>query len=252
MSVLLQCQIEKILLVLVLILCFMLPSEVLAVHLKGNLQEDINDIPFSLLILGDSQMTGAGWSGGYANCISETYSNARVFNLAQDGSLLANGEIHDQWEFYLSEDYPAVDFVLLDGGVNDLPYLQKEEWKDGGLTRVKEAFSSLVEQIHEMNPDTHIIYVLMPPLVEWKNSESGPPSYDIQKYYWKQMNILANSYDYVTVLDLFSLNPFRYPCVECYHENFADSIHLSEMGYRKTFEYLDNVFVSLLYHEFVD
>lgn len=223
---------------LAILLCLLLPAAGRAVHLSDSLQGS----SFSVLILGDSQMAGAGWEGGYANCILEAYPHAQVVNLARNGSLLANGDIHAQWEFYRSEAFPRADFVLLDGGVNDLPHIQKEEFADTGLALVQDAFCSLVEQIHQANPETRILYILMPPLAEWKDSDKGPPAYEVQERYWKQMNITANSYDYVTVLDLFSLNPFHFPCAECYHEYLADSIHLSETGYRKTFEYIENAF----------
>lgn len=229
-----------------LILCFALPAAAMAAHLKDDLHTGIDDYPFSMLILGDSQMAGAGWEGGYANCISEDYSHVKIFNLAQNGSLLSNGDIRAQWEFYLSKGLPMPDFVLLDGGINDLSYMRREDFENAGLAAVYESLRSLIEQIQEASPDTHIIYTIMPPYQEWKDSEGGPPSYDIQDLYWKYMNIIASTYDGVTVLDLFSLNPFHYPCAECHHENFADSIHLNEAGYRKTYEYIDNILVARL------
>ena len=226
------------------VLCLVLSAAVIMSQRKAVLKACIgSEQTFSVLILGDSQMAGAGWDGGYANCLSETYPNAQVVNLAQNGSCLANGDIQAQWEFFLTKATDMPDFVLLDGGVNDLPYLQREEFKHTGLTLVSEALCALIEQIHEISPDTRILYVLMPPLVEWKDSDNGPPAYDIQERYWKQLNILTGAYDYVTVLDLFSINPFRYPCAECYRENLADSIHLNEAGYRKTFEYINNALV---------
>lgn len=241
MSVLPHQNRRKLLLVVVFILCLVLSAVVIVTQWKDGTKACIGgDYSFSVLILGDSQMAGAGWEGGYANCISETYPNAQVVNLAQNGSCLANGDIQAQWNFFLTEATAMPDFVLLDGGINDLPYLQREEFKDTGMPMVSAALCSLVEQIHEATPDTRILYVLMPPLVEWKDSDNGPPSYEIQERYWKEMNILASRYDYITVLDLFSLNPFSFPCVECYQEHLADSIHLSEAGYRKTFEYINN------------
>ena len=234
----------KILFISVLFLCLLVSAAAVMVLRKNDVKPCIGaDHSFSVLILGDSQMAGAGWKGGYGNCISEAYPNAKVTNLAQNGSCLANGDIHAQWEFYLSEFTDMPDFVLLDGGINDLPYLQREEFKDTGFSIVSDALCSLVEEIHEANPDTRILYTLMPPLAEWKDSDNGPPSYEIQEHYWKKMNIIASAYDYITVLDLFSINPFGYPCVACYRENLADSIHLSEAGYRKTFEYINNALV---------
>jgi len=233
-----------VLIMIAVILCVALSAALIITKQEDDLKACIGgDHSFSVLILGDSQMAGAGWEGGYANCISETYPNAQVVNLAQNGSCLANGDIHAQWEFFLSQATTMPDFVLLDGGINDLPYLLREEFKDTGLSLVSEALRSLIEQIHELSPDTRILYVLMPPLAEWKDSDNGPPAYDIQENYWKQLNILASAYDYVTVLDLFSVNPFSYPCAECYRENLADSIHLNESGYRKTFEYINNALV---------
>lgn len=246
MSVLLRQHWRRLLFVFVIILCLMLPAAAMAAHLKDNLHERIESDTFSVLILGDSQMAGAGWEGGYANCIQEEYPNAQVINLAQNGSLLSNGDIHAQWEYYLAEDLAVPDFVLLDGGINDLSYMRKEDFDEAGLALVFESLRSIIEQIHEANPDAHIIYTIIPPLGEWKDSESGPPSYDVQDLYWKYMNIVAGSYDYVTVLDLFSLNPFRFPCAECYRENFADAIHLNETGYRNTFGYIDNILVARL------
>ncbi len=246
MAVLLRRHRCRLLLILALILCFMLTGAAAAASPEDGPHACLEDASFSVLILGDSEMAGAGWEGGYANCIMEAYPRAKVLNLAKDGSLLANGEIHAQLELYLSEGLPMPDFILVDGGINDLPCILREEFKDTGLEMVKEALCSLIEYIHEAGPDTHIIYTLMPPLVEWKDSENGPPSYDIQERYWKRMNIIASTYEYVTVLDLFSLNPFRFPCGECYPEYFADSIHLNETGYRKTFEYIDNVLVARL------
>ena len=236
----------RLLLIFALAFCLMPASTAMAVHLKDDLHTGIGDYPFSILILGDSQMAGAGWEGGYANCIEEAYPNAQVLNLAQNGSLLARGDIHAQLELCLTEDVPAFDFVLLDGGTNDMPYVCKGEFAEAGLELLAEALSSLIEEIHEANPDARIIFTLMPPLVEWEDAKKGPPSYEIQERYWKRMNRIAGLYDYVTVLDLFSINPFHFPCAECYHEYFADSIHLSEAGYRKTFEYIDNIFMAHL------
>ena len=229
------------LIALVLILCPVLMTEAMALHLKDESHTSIKDYPFSVLILGDSQMAGEGWEGGYANCILEEYPNARILNLAQGGSVLAKGDLHAQWGLFLSEGFPMPDFILLDGGINDLTYIHNEEFEDAGFSLVKDAFCSLVEHIHETSPDTRIIYTLIPPLAEWKDSDNGPPAYEVQERCWKQMNILANGYDYITVLDLFSLNPFRYPCAECHRAYFIDSVHLSEAGYRKTFEYIDNI-----------
>lgn len=232
--------------VFILVLSLILPAAAMAEHLKDDAHSGVDDYPFSILILGDSQMAGAGWEGGYANCILENYPNAKVLNLAQNGSLLAKGDIHAQWEYFLSEGWDMPDLILLDGGVNDLPYIQREEFKDTGLTLVQQSLRSLLELIHEADPDIRIIYTLMPPLEEWRESKEGPPSYDIQERYWKQINIIASSYDHVTVLDLFSLNPFRFPCAACYRAYFADSIHLNEAGYRKSFEYIDNILVAYL------
>ena len=231
---------------LMLVLCLSIPNNAVAGHLRDDSTVCIDDIPFSILILGDSQMAGAGWEGGYANCIEETYKNAEVLNLAQNGSLLSNGDIQKQWAFYVSNDFIMPDFVLLDGGINDLSHIRKEDFDRTQLADVYESFRSLIEQIHEAGPDIHIIYFTMPPLKEWKDSEQGPPMYDIQDLYWKYMNILALEYDYVTVVDLFSLNPFNFPCSECYVEYYVDSIHLSEKGYRESFKYIENIFLARL------
>lgn len=234
------------------LLCIMvsIPALLSACTMMLGQEEKVQQIDhtqsFSVLILGDSQMAGYCWTGGYANCILETYPNAQVFNLAQSGSLLANGDIYAQWEYYCSETTLLPDFILLDGGINDMPYLKKEEFKDTALPLVSKALCTLVEQIHEVSPDTRIIYTLMPPFAEWKESEEGPPSYEIQEAYWQQLNNIAGAYDYVTVVDLFSINPFDYPDVESYQANLADSIHLNETGYRNTFEYINNALVSHL------
>ena len=243
----------KLLVIFLLIVCLALSAAVYMLHRNdetpGTQESFGGDYGFSVLILGDSQMAGAGWSGGYQNCFSEAYPNVTVVNLAQGGSCLTNGDIHAQWEFYLANTTVMPDFILLDGGLNDLPYLRREEFKDTGAELVSDALRSLIEQIHAVSPDTHIIYTLMPPLAEWKDSEEGPPSYEVQQRYWKQLNSSASAYDYVTVLDLFSLNPFCYPSTERYAEHFADSIHLNEAGYRKTFEYINNAFVPHLFHQ---
>lgn len=238
---------RRSLLIILPLLCILLLAAALLFPRKRELKTCFGEnLSFSVLILGDSQMAGAGWAGGYGNCISETYPNATVVNLAQNGSLLSSGDIQAQWNFYTSEVTVMPDIVLLDGGINDLPYLQGEEFKETGFSMVSEALCSLLEQIHEKNPNVRILYTLMPPLVEWKDADNGPPAYEIQERYWKQLNSLASKYDYVTVVDLFSLNPFHYPCAECYHENLADSIHFSEAGYRKTFEFVNNALVSHL------
>lgn len=231
---------------LMLILSLVLLCPAMAVHLKDDTHTVLDNVPFSMLILGDSEMAGAGWEGGYANCILETYPNAQVINLAQNGSLLANGDIHRQWEFFLTEGFDMPDFVLLDGGINDLPYMKREEFAQTGMGLVSDALRSIIELIHEASPDTRIIYIMLPPLEEWKDTDSGPPSYEAQERYWKEMSIIASQYDHVTVLDLFALNPFHYPCRDCYQENFADSVHLSEAGYRNTFEYIENMLMARL------
>lgn len=231
---------------LLAILCLIPLMFAAAETAEDNAHLDVSDCAFSVLILGDSQMAGAGWDGGYANCIAETYPEAQMLNLAADGSRLAEGGIHAQWSLYLREDLPLPDFVLLDGGINDLPRLRQQEYSSEAVQEVEDAFCSLVEAIHTASPDTHIIYLLMPPFPEWEDSQSGPPSYEIQARFWKRMNIIASTYDYVTVVDLFSLNPFLYPCAACYREYLTDGIHLSEAGYRTTYTYLDNILVACL------
>ena len=237
----------KMLVVILLVLCIALSAAVFMMY-RGNDPKTCvgSDHAFTVLIMGDSQMAGAAWEGGYGKCISEIYPNATVVNLAQGGGRLTAGDIDAQWEFYLENATVMPDFILLDGGLNDLPYLRKEEFKETGAALVSQALCSLIERIHVISPDTRIIYTLMPPLAEWKDSEDGPPAYEIQERYWKQQNISASAYDYVTVLDFFALNPFSYPCGECYAEYFADSIHLNEAGYRKTFEHINNARVSHL------
>lgn len=228
-------------LLIVLIFCAVLAA-VLLIMQRGSKTEKnpAEDLSFSVLIMGDSQMAGNGWQGAYGNCLSERYPNALVINLAQSGALLANGNIHAQWDYYLSETDMMPDYVLLDGGVNDLSYLKTEKFPEGGFYLVSDALCALIEHIHAESPETHIIYTLMPPLAEWEESEEGLPSYDIQESYWKHMNSIAGTYEYVTVVDLFSINPFEYPDVASYQKNLADSVHLSETGYRNTFEYINN------------
>ena len=228
--------------ILAVILCL----SVLTVVVMSKQKSDTVDTLFSVLMIGDSQMAGYGWDGGYANCISEVYPNAQIVNLAQSGSLISNGDILAQWEFYLTQTDIMPDIVLLDGGINDLPYLRKEEFQENGLNLVRQGLCTLIERIHETSPDTHIIYLLMPPFAEWVDSQEGPPSYDIQRDYWKQLNMTANAYEYVTVVDLFSLNPLQYPSADSYRKHLADNIHLNEAGYRKTFAYFQDVLTGYL------
>ena len=170
----------KLLVVFLLIVCMALSAVVVRMCRNDELQDGRDpqnvanvervqtsiggDYAFFMLILGDSQMAGAGWEGGYENCILEAYPNAVVVNLAQGGSCLSNGDIHAQWEFYLSNTSVMPDLILLDGGINDLPHLRRAEFKETGATLVGEALCSLLELIHTASPDTRILYTLMPPL----------------------------------------------------------------------------------------
>ena len=228
------------LLALLLFLCLAPFTGAVAHHAGKDDVTHFDDVSFTMLVIGDSQMAGAGWRQGYVNCILETYPGAAVLNLAQNGHTLSDGDILAQWMYYRSGDYPTVDFVLLDGGVNDMPRLQQEPYKATIMQDTKEALCTLIEQIHADCPDTQILYVLMPPLAEWKDNTFGPPAYDMQESFWKQLYSTAAAYDYVTVLDLFSINPFHYPCAECYQGYLADSIHFAEAGYRETFAYINN------------
>ena len=236
----------KIASLVVLLLCIALSALAIFRRTAGKKDYTGSDQAFTLLILGDSQMAGLGWPGGYQNCISEIYPNAVVFNLAQSGNLLSNGDIQAQWDYYLSKTDVVPDLILLDGGTNDMPYLKKAAYQDIVLPMVSDALSCLLEQIHRTCPDTHIIYTLMPPYAEWKDSEDGPPAYEVQERYWQQLNALASTYDYVTVVDLFSINPFDYPDANTYRANLADSIHLNETGYRNSFEYINHALLSHL------
>lgn len=231
----------RLLLLIFLFCCFIAPNQANAKHLKDTIADSMEQNPFYILILGDSQMSGAGWDGGYLNCILEAYPEADVLNLAVSGSRLANGEIMEQWEKFLEMKTPMPDLILLDGGGNDMMYANRIDIEEKLLPSVVKSFYSLVEEIHAESPDTHIIYTTLFPFFEWSDSEIGPPSLDVQLYFWRQMNTVANQYYYVTVLDLFSLNPFDYPCNDCFEKYFADSLHLNEAGYRKTFEYIDNI-----------
>ena len=232
---------------LVLVLCLIVSAALLLTRRKEAAQANsIDEKPFILLIMGDSQMAGYGWTGGYGNCLSEVYPNATLINLAQSGALLANGEIHAQWDFYLAETDIMPDYVLLDGGINDLSYLKMEKFPEGGFRLASDAMCALIEHIHTESPDTKIIYVAMPPFAEWTEAEDGIPAYDIQEDYWRHMNGIAGAYEYVTVVDLFSIDPFGYPDVASYQKNIADSVHLSEAGYRNTFEYINKALETCL------
>ena len=234
---------------LVFILAFSITAS--ADHLKNDVHAVASNYGFTIVILGDSQMAGTGWDGGYQTCISETYPNSKIINLAHGGDFLVNGDILKQWEYYLSNYTEKPDFILLDGGINDLSHVRERKFQKD-VEKIKDSLHALVTQIHEDCPDAHMIYTLMPPLVEWDDEDYGPPSYDRQKTFWRIMNINASQYSYITVLDLFSLNPFRYPCSECYQEYFSDSVHLSEAGYRKTFEYIDNIILANLSEKLFD
>lgn len=233
-----------LLLLLALFICSLLPVKADDQHLEYAISKEAPS--FTVLILGDSQMEGENWDGGYERCILKAYPNAKVLNLAKGGSLMGNGDIRKQWEFFVAEDYPMPHIVLLDGGANDLLYTNQMPIDEVLLPSIYKEFTSLVEQIHKASPDTHIIYVSMFPLVEWEDNEIGPPSYKEQNYYWKQISIMTSQYSYVTFLDLFSLNPFHYPCSECSKEYLADSIHMNKAGYKKTFEYIDNILLAQL------
>lgn len=228
------------LLALLLILCC-LPLNVLAMQLDERAYNKLKNMHFSVLIVGDSQLAGAGWEGGYGNCIRESYANAEVTNVAVSGSRLSKDGIFSQWEQYMAAGNEAPDFVLLDGGFNDLPLLRHLDYSREALEVVKNELVTLIESIHKANPDVHIIYITIPPLVEWKDSTSGPPSYTIQELYWKEIREVINAYNYVTMLDLFSINPFQYPRSDSYRTYFKDSLHMNEAGYRKTYEYIDNI-----------
>lgn len=234
----------KRLLILALTLTLALPAGASAAHWHAEAYS------FTVLMLGDSQIAGAGWDGGYANLIEEYYPDAEVCNLGKHGSRLYNDKILGQWRWYASQDdLPMPDFVLLDGGTVDLNFLKMENFDDEGLAWILYSLEKLLEEIHKTSPDTQIIYITMPPLFEWEDEEDGIPSYEIQHKYWKYMYNTASKYDYVTVLDLFSLNPFHYPCMDCFDKYFADSLHLNERGYRESFPYLDNVLTALLGEE---
>ncbi|MBE5768514.1 MAG: SGNH/GDSL hydrolase family protein [Clostridiales bacterium] len=207
---------------------------------------DVSEAEFSVLILGDSQMAGVGWKDGYANCIKEAYPNAKVINLAQDGKLLTDGGILGQWDYYLEKECPMPDVILMDGGANDLFYLPRDGHIENWVNKVCDTLHYLLEKIHLQSPDTQVIYCTFPPLVEWNDPAKGPPEYKAQKIFWKKLVAVSNTFGHVTVLDLFSLNSFHYPCRLCYQEYLADSVHLNENGYRKTFEHIDSILAALL------
>lgn len=228
-----------------LVLCLLLPAGAMADHMEEDIHRNKETEAFSVLILGDSQMAGDGWAGGYTNCFEEHYPNARVLNLAQSGARLEDGEIFDQWEYFLKMDAQMPDYVIMDGGANDLFAMKKDGVTEEKIDKAQDDLKTLLKAIHEESPETSIIYVTMPPLQEWSDSEKGTPSYKTQQYFWKKMSFVACRCYYVTVVDFFSLNPFHFPCKQCHEEHFADSIHLNENGYRRTFNYyIDNLFMA--------
>ncbi len=196
----------------------------------------------TILFMGDSQMAGEGWPGGFQNIIEENSADISLisFNVSVGGSKLSTGDILAQWKYYLSQMDNMPDVIVLDGGANDLLYGVPADSDDPQQESASNGLRALYDAILEDCPDVRIVFMTLPPMLNLESIMWNAPDLQEQRAYWQQLMNVCMEYEQVTVLDFFSLNPFFYPSQENYAQYYMDPVHFTEAGYRLLAPYLFN------------
>lgn len=209
-----------------------------------------NTMPYAnkkITFLGDSVTSGGTTSNGkqafsYVDYLKD-YLGAEITNKGLSGSVIAEGNIENQTQSFVSRSNQIQDqdFVTIFGGINDF-------WFNSPLGSMRDssdnvetfygALKFLVENLSKKNPNAHFLFVT--PLKECK--EGAPHTYeDNNKFVLYKNRAGFTEEDYVNaikevaayysvpVLDLFNSSNMN-PYIESQRQYFADDLHPNQLG----------------------
>lgn len=203
----------------------------------------------TIVMIGDSQMYGEGWTGGWANILRENHPDAKIHNLAVSGSYLTAGGIYGQLGDYLNRGGTPPDILIVDGGGNDMMYGQPVGETDADTYYPNEdhstpsaALETLFFHVANAYPECRMLYITMPRLAPWEDAlaqgKQGMPNASIQSEYWDALQRVCKKYA-VPCVDLFSEAGITTTVESWIEHYFIDGLHMNEKGYRLTYNLLE-------------
>ena len=193
----------------------------------------------NVLLIGDSVGSGAGWSGGFANLISEDFSGVTVNNASVSGALFAGESIYYQMATAFQSGFVA-DYIVVDGGGNDMlndkslgaldPDLYSADGygKEFDTSTLIGAFEHLVTNAQKFYPNAKIIFYNLYKL--HPTSTSVP--YAKQRQVWELLREGCKKYG-VRYVDLYDEGNFTPNSTEQRDMFMYDWVHINEAGYRR-------------------
>lgn len=193
----------------------------------------------NVLLIGDSVGSGAGWSGGFANLISEDFSGVTVNNASVSGALFAGESIYYQMATAFQSGFVA-DYIVVDGGGNDmlndkpLGELNPDLYSTDGYGKEFDtgtligAFEHLVTNAQKFYPNAKIIFYNLYKL----HPTSTKVPYAKQRQVWELLREGCKKYG-VRYVDLYDEGNFTPNSTEQWNAFMYDWVHINEAGYRR-------------------
>lgn len=193
----------------------------------------------NVLILGDSIGAGAGWSGGFANLISDEFSGVTVNNASVSGALFAGESIYYQMATAYQGGF-VPDYIIFDGGGNDMlndkpeGTLDPDAYSDDvygegfDTSTTIGAFEHLVTNAQSFFPNAKIIFYNLYKM----HPEATSVSYAKQRQLWELLREGCKKYG-VRYVDLYDEGNFTPHNTMQWNAFMYDWVHINEAGYRR-------------------
>lgn len=197
----------------------------------------------TIVLIGDSLMTGEGWTGGWGNLIKEKHPDANIVNLAVGGARFCNANdgagnawIVDQGVRMTAEGIDA-DIILVGTGGNDFftncPLGAVDYSTIDGNTwdTTASAFDSFMCGFRMHDYNRQVIYI----------SGIIYKSMDLvgQKNLYDTLKAISGKWG-IPVADLTCEGSINYMTDEYSVYYTSDGVHLNEAGYRLTYPVIEN------------
>ena len=197
----------------------------------------------NILLVGDSLMSGTGWSGGFGNCLEEQHPLANFTNVAVSGATISEIENHN-WIFnQLWDNLSGKDILIFNGGFNDLGSSVQIGSVPENIepiespTTIIDCFCYALNYARSTYPLLDIFYIL--PTIFPADQFSGISASTANELSDKLKT--ACGYYSVGVIDLRNSNVFTPMYLgSAANPYMYDYLHYNEAGYRKMASYINN------------
>jgi len=193
----------------------------------------------NVLLIGDSVGSGAGWSGGFANLITEDFYGVTVNNASVSGAKLSGESIYYQMATAYQGGF-AADYIIFDGGGNDIlnedtegtldpdTYSADGYGKEFDSNTIIGAFEHLVTNAQKFYPNAKIIFYNLYKL----HPASTSVPFSKQRQVWDLLHNGCKKYG-VSYVDLYNEGNFTPNSTEQWNAFMYDWVHINEAGYRR-------------------